>query len=177
MGNIILIGMPGAGKSTLGVVLAKSLGYNFLDSDLLIQEREGKLLSEILEDVGPWGFNKIEEEVNASINVNKTIIATGGSVIYGSKAMEHLRKIGTVVYIKLPCDTIEKRIGSFKQRGISIEQGQTLKELYDERAPLYEKYAHVTVETQGLELRNSMELIRKIVMERMGETDGIGNNN
>lgn len=177
MGNIILIGMPGAGKSTLGVVLAKSLGYNFLDSDLLIQEREGKLLSEILEDVGPWGFNKIEEEVNASINVNKTIIATGGSVIYGSKAMEHLRKIGTVVYIKLPCDTIEKRIGSFEQRGISIEQGQTLKELYDERAPLYEKYAHVTVETQGLELRNSMELIRKIVMERMGETDGIGNNN
>lgn len=169
MSNIVLIGMPGAGKSTLGVVLAKAIGYNFIDSDLLIQEREGKLLADILEEVGTWGFNKIEEEVNASINVTHTVIATGGSVIYGPKAMEHLRKIGTVVYIKLPLKTIIKRIGNFEKRGIAIEEGQTIEDLYNERVPLYEKYAHVTVETQGMELSKSMDVIRKIVTQRTGE--------
>ncbi len=169
MSNIILIGMPGAGKSTLGVVLAKAIGYNFIDSDLLIQEREGKLLSEILDEVGTWGFNKIEEEVNASINANHTVIATGGSVVYGPKAMEHLRKIGTVVYIKLPLKTIIKRVGNFENRGISLEKGETIEDIYNERVPLYEKYAHVTVETQGMELSKSMDVIRKIVTERMGE--------
>lgn len=169
MSNIVLIGMPGAGKSTLGVVLAKAIGYNFIDSDLLIQEREGKLLADILEEVGTWGFNKIEEEINASINVTHTVIATGGSVIYGPKAMEHLRKIGTVVYIKLPLKTIIKRIGNFEKRGIAIEEGQTIEDLYNERVPLYEKYAHVTVETQGMELSKSMDVIRKIVTQRTGE--------
>lgn len=168
MSNIILIGMPGAGKSTLGVVLAKAIGYNFIDSDLLIQEREGKLLSDILDEVGIWGFNKIEEEVNASINVNHTVIATGGSAVYGPKAMEHFRKIGTVVYIKLPLKTIIKRVGDFEKRGIAMKEGETIEDLYNERVPLYEKYAHVTVETQGMELSKSMDVIRKIVTQRMG---------
>lgn len=169
MSNIVLIGMPGSGKSTIGVVLAKTMGYKFLDSDLLIQEREGKILSRILEDVGTWGFNKIEEEVNLSINVSNTVIATGGSAVYGAKAMENFRKNSTVVYIKLPLETIRRRLGSFENRGIAIEENQNLEGLYNERIPLYEKYAHITVETQGLELKDSVEYIRKTVIARMGE--------
>ncbi|MEG0392362.1 MAG: shikimate kinase [Anaerovoracaceae bacterium] len=171
MSNIILIGMPGAGKSTIGVVLAKAMAYGFIDSDLLIQEREGKVLSDILEEVGTWGFNKIEEEVNASINVENTVIATGGSVIYGPKAMEHFRKNGTIVYIKLPCEVLKRRIGDFEKRGIAMKSEQSFEDLYAERVPLYERYAHVTVETEGLELRESMARIKKIVMERMGVSE------
>ncbi len=102
MKNIILIGMPGCGKSTVGVILAKIIGYSFLDSDLLIQEKDGRLLSEIISQEGLDGFNKIENKINASIDVSRSVIATGGSVIYGKEAMEHFKKIGIVVYIRLP---------------------------------------------------------------------------
>ena len=169
MDNIVLIGMPGAGKSTLGVVLAKAMGYKFIDSDILIQEEEGKLLSQILEESGPDVFNQIEERINSSIDVNHSVIATGGSVIYGPKAMEHLRSIGVVVYIKLPCQTIKKRIGDFEERGINMDNGQTIEDLYEERVPLYEKYAHITVETAGMELNKSMDLIRKKVRQYLEE--------
>jgi shikimate kinase len=120
MNNIILIGMPGSGKSTIGVVLAKVLGYRFLDSDLLIQEKENRKLSEILSEDGPDRFNEIENRINASIEVEKTIIATGGSVVYGEEAMEHLRSIGTVIYLRLPLEEIEKRLGDLHERGISM---------------------------------------------------------
>lgn len=159
MNNIILIGMPGAGKSTVGVILAKVLGYQFIDSDLLIQERENCLLKDIIERDGLEGLIAIEEQVNADIQTDHTVIATGGSVIYGAKAMEHLREIGTVVYIKLKYKTINKRLGNIKQRGVVFKKGQTLKSLYKERCPLYEAYAHIIVDAEGLGMEELMEKI------------------
>lgn len=163
--NIVLIGMPGCGKSTIGVVLAKVLGYRFLDADLLIQEQEGRRLSQIIEEEGIQGFDRIENQVNASIRAERTIIATGGSVVYGREAMEHLGTIGTILYIKLPYEEIQKRLGDLNERGITIKDGQTLLDLYRERVPLYEKYAHLTVETDGLELRDSVKRIKELLLE------------
>lgn len=159
MENIVLIGMPGCGKSTIGVVLAKVMGYKFIDSDLLIQEMENRRLSEILEEAGPETFNQIENRINASLQTNKTVIATGGSAVYGEKAMEHFRKIGLVVYIRLPYEEIERRLGDLAERGISMKAGQTLKDIYEERAPLYEKYADVILDTQGLEIKDAVKMI------------------
>ena len=164
--NIILIGMPGCGKSTIGVVLAKVLGYRYLDSDLLIQEQEGRRLSQIIEEEGILGFNQIENRVNASIQEEGTVIATGGSAVYGEEAMKHLGTIGTIVYIKLPYEEIQKRLGDLNERGITIKEGQTLMDLYHERVPLYEKYAHLTVETDGLELRDSVKRIKEKLEEQ-----------
>lgn len=160
MNNIILIGMPGCGKSTAGVVLAKVLGYKFLDSDLLIQETENRKLNEIIQVEGIEEFHRIENRINASIEADRTVIATGGSVVYGEEAMKHLSEIGSVVYIKLPYEEIEERLGDLLERGITIREGQTLRDLYEERAPLYEKYAQVTVETEGASLRESVRLIK-----------------
>ena len=151
--NIVLIGMPSCGKSTIGVVLAKAMGYRFVDSDLVIQERTGKLLSEIIEEEGLDIFNQIENEVNATLDYHRAVIATGGSVIYGEQAMEHLRSIGRIVYIELPFNTLQERIGDLNARGVSIKEGQTFEELYQERKPLYEKYADITISTEGLTIR------------------------
>lgn len=156
--NIILIGMPGAGKSTVGVVLAKKKGCRFLDSDLLIQEQYDALLHELIERHGIEGFLKIEEEVNASIDVMRTVIATGGSVVYGEKAMAHFKEIGTVVYLALSCEGIIKRLGDLHERGVTLREGQTLEDLYVERVPLYEKYADVTIDCEN-------KGIREIVLE------------
>ena len=152
--------MPGCGKSTAGVVLAKVLGYKFLDSDLLIQETENRKLNEIIQVEGIEEFHRIENKINASIEADRTVIATGGSVVYGEEAMKHLSEIGSVVYIKLPYEEIEERLGDLLERGITIREGQTLRDLYEERAPLYEKYAQVTVETGGASLRESVRLIK-----------------
>lgn len=148
--NIVLIGMPGVGKSTIGVVLAKIIGYHFIDSDLVIQERENRLLHQIISEEGTEGFLKIENEVNASIEAERSIIATGGSVVYGSEAMEHFRDIGEIVYLKADYQTIRKRLGNLEKRGVVLEEGQTLKELYEERCALYEKYADITIDEKGL---------------------------
>lgn len=164
MNNYILIGMPGAGKSTVGVVLAKSLGYSFIDSDLLIQEREGKVLHEIIEENGIEVFNRIENEVNASICTKETVIATGGSAIYGEKAMEHLRSIGEIIYLHLPFEELKERLGDLDERGVSMKKGQTLRTLMEERTPLYEKYADITVECHGMQIRDIVKTIR----ERIG---------
>lgn len=160
MDNIVLIGMPGAGKSTIGVVLAKSMGFKFIDSDLLIQEREGKLLHEIISQSGDEGFRKIENDVNSSIDVTNAVIATGGSVVYGKEAMEHLKKIGTVVYLKHNYDEIEKRLGDLGKRGVTIKRGQTLADLYNERIPLYEKYADIVIDCDNKYIRSVVREIK-----------------
>lgn len=157
--NIVLIGMPSCGKSTIGVVLAKAIGYRFVDSDLVIQERTGKLLSEIIDEEGLDTFNQIENDVNASLDYTKAVIATGGSVIYGEKAMEHLRSIGTVVYIELSLATLQERIGDLNARGVSIKDGQTFENLFEERRPLYEKYADVIIHAEDLSIR---EMVHKL---------------
>ncbi|MDD6479270.1 MAG: shikimate kinase [Oscillospiraceae bacterium] len=143
--NIVLIGMPGSGKSTVGVLLAKIIGYDFLDSDLLIQNTEGRRLCEIINDSGAEYFKKLENRVNKEINASKTVIATGGSVVYGKDAMEHFKNIGKIVYLKVPLTEIKQRINNLATRGIVRNEGQTLDEIYEERAPLYEKYANITV--------------------------------
>ena len=152
--NIILIGMPGAGKSTVGVVLAKKRGCRFLDSDLLIQEKYDALLHELITEHKAEGFWKIEEEVNASIRAKNTVIATGGSVIYGPAAMAHFKEIGTIVYLKLSCETIRERLGDLNERGVTLREGQTLEDLYEERAPLYEKYADIILDCEKKRIRD-----------------------
>ena len=156
MKNIVLIGMPGAGKSTVGVVLAKHEGFGFLDSDLVIQEKTGLLLHEIISREGDEGFRQVENRVNASLRVRHTVIATGGSVIYGREAMQHLRRIGTVVYLKLSCPSIAERLGDLKERGVTLKEGQTLQQLYDERVPLYERYADITIDCEEKSIRESV---------------------
>lgn len=159
MNNIILIGMPGAGKSTIGVLLAKVLGYQFVDSDLLIQQQENRLLSEIIEQEGQEVFLKIEEQVNSQLNYSDTVIATGGSVIYGELAMKHLKEIGTVIYIKLSCEELSNRLGNIKRRGVVLKPNQTFNDLYSERCPLYEKYADIIVNAQRTTIEETLDLI------------------
>ena len=154
MNNITLIGMPGAGKSSIGVVLAKVLGYQFIDSDLLIQKAEKRTLSEIIADEGTEGFKAIENRVNASIQVENTVIATGGSVVYCDEAMQHLKSEGVVVYLKISLELLSRRLGNLKGRGVVLKEGQTLASLYDERVPLYEKYADLIIDCNGKMLRN-----------------------
>lgn len=156
--NIILIGMPGVGKSTIGVVLAKRLGFRFVDSDLVIQDKYGKLLHELIDEFGVDGFWEIENRVNAELDVQKSVIATGGSAVYGREAMEHFRKTGIVVYLKLPYEELAERLGDLYLRGVTLLPGQTLEDLYKERTPLYEKYAHITINCQG-------KMIRELVAE------------
>ncbi|MGN0351381.1 MAG: shikimate kinase [Roseburia sp.] len=161
--NIVLIGMPGVGKSTVGVILAKVLGYQFVDADLVIQEEEGKLLREIIAEVGADGFIEVENRVNAGLMVEHSVIATGGSVVYGAQAMEHLKEIGTVVYLALPFEVLDKRLQDIKGRGVVLREGQSLKDLYEERVPLYEKYADITVDEYGLNVEETIEkLVAKL---------------
>ena len=147
--NITLIGMPASGKSTVGVLLAKRIGYGFVDSDLLIQEKEERLLKEIIASEGLSGFLAIEERINREIHVKKAVIAPGGSVVYGSLAMEHLKEISTVVYLKISYEELERRLGNVIDRGVALKEGMSLLDLYHERIPLYEKYADVIIDETG----------------------------
>ena len=158
--NIILIGMPASGKSTMGVILAKILGYNFIDSDILIQETDGRNLPQIIEEEGIEGFIEIENRVNTGIETEKTVIATGGSAVYGKEAMDHFKNIGRVVYLKVDMDTLTKRLHHAKQRGVVMRQGQSLISLYNERSVLYERYADIVVD-EGKE--DFEEVIAKIL--------------
>ncbi len=157
--NITLIGMPGCGKSTLGVILAKAMNYDFLDSDLLIQKKMGIKLQEIINQYGNDRFREIEDEVNASIEVKDTVIATGGSVVYGEKAMEHLKNISTVIYLRLSVNEILKRVDNIKTRGISMKPGETLVDLYNKRVPLYEKYADIVVDCNDMNTSQALSAI------------------
>ena len=144
--NITLIGMPGAGKSTVGIVLAKMLCKNFIDADLVIQHNEGKRLHKIIEEIGNEKFLKLENSTLANMKVYNSIISTGGSAIFGKEAMGHLKNTSTVVYLKVSYDIIEKRLGNLKRRGVILDEGQTLRDIYDIRTPLYESYADIIIE-------------------------------
>ena len=150
--NIILVGMPGCGKSTVGVVLAKVLGKRFCDTDIVIQEREGRRLQEIINEDGNDAFLKCEEEAICSVNVENTVIATGGSAVYSDKAMMHLKKSGVVVYLNVSAKEIERRLANFAARGVAIKDGMSVLDLYNERKPLYEKYADITVWAEGIDI-------------------------
>lgn len=166
MKNIILIGMPGSGKSTIGVVLAKKLGYRFLDSDLLIQDKYDKTLERLIEEYGDAGFIKLENDVNCSIDVKKTVIATGGSAVYGEQAMEHFKEIGTVIYLDVPQHSLEERLGSLKERGVVSNGKTTIDEIFEDRKSLYKKYADITVHLDNRLLRESVEEIYDLVANK-----------
>jgi shikimate kinase len=162
MKNIILIGMPGAGKSTVGVILAKVLGYNFVDSDIVIQQNEKRTLREIIQEEGADGFVEIENRVHAKMEFSNSVIATGGSVVYGQEAMAHLKEIGTIIYLKLSYNTISHRLHDIKNRGVVLKDGQTLRTLYDERTLLYEEYADVVVKEDGLSVEETIEKVLQV---------------
>ena len=162
MKNIVLTGMPGAGKSTIGVVLAKTLGFTFIDSDLVIQQRENRLLQEIIDDIGMEKFLDVEKEAVMSIVARQSIIATGGSVVFKNESMEYLRKCGTIVYLKVPYEEIEKRVNNITTRGIAMDKGHTLKDVYDQRIKLYEQYADVTIDCDGKSLEDIVKKIKDI---------------
>lgn len=170
MKNLILTGMPACGKSTLGVVLAKTLGMRFVDTDLLIQEVENCKLQEIIDERGMEEFLRIEEKVLSEVEAENSIISTGGSAVYSDKAMKHLGSIGDVVYIKLSLEEIERRLNNIKTRGIAMKPGETLADLYNMRVPLYEKYADITIETEGMGIEESIEVLIKKLGE---ETDPV----
>ena len=146
--HVILIGMPACGKSTVGVLAAKTLGYRFIDSDLIIQEREGRRLHRIIREEGQAGFLAIEEAVNLTLGNDDipSVIATGGSAVYSPAAMEHFKAVGTVVYLRLSFEAVQKRLGNFTHRGVVMPAGYTLRDLYDERCALYETYADIIVD-------------------------------
>ena len=164
--NIVLIGMPGAGKSTLGVVLAKILAYDFLDCDLLIQNREGMTLQKLIDARGAEGFIELENEALLTIRNTGTIIATGGSAVYSEEAMEYLSTIGNVVYLKVSLEELQGRLGGLHERGVVMRGDcKSLADLYAERQPLYEKYAEITIDIDGLSVRNAArELVDQLSM-------------
>lgn len=154
--NIILIGMPGVGKSTVGVIAAKVLGYQFVDTDIEIQKRSGRLLSQIIAGEGVDGFLRIENEVLSALNAEHSIIATGGSAVYGKEAMAHLKELGTVVWLKLDYAHLKGRLGDLKGRGVVLREGQTLRDLYEERTLLYETYADRVICEDGLNIEETV---------------------
>lgn len=165
MENVILIGMPGVGKSTLGVLLAKALGYRFLDTDLALQAQEGCLLREIIAARGRDGFLDLENRLCLSLRADRTVIATGGSVVYSPAAMAHLRSIGTVVYLKLSPKDLARRLGDLNKRGVVLRPGQTLETLCQEREPLYQQYAHLTADCGGRDIEQSVALVLRQLTE------------
>ena len=166
--NITLIGMPASGKSTIGVLLAKRLGFSFVDVDILIQEKTGRLLKEIIAQEGTEGFLEIENRINRELTAERSVIAPGGSVIYGSQAMEHLKEISTVVYLKLSYQAVRRRLGDLQDRGVALKDGMTLRDLYNERVPLYERYADITVDEAGRTPGQVVDVLRAMMEERLG---------
>lgn len=163
MKNIVLIGMPGAGKSTIGVLLAKSMLYSFVDTDLMIQNSCGKSLCDIINENGTDTFLKIENDVIFKGEFDRCVIATGGSAVYGEEAMAKLKSNGTVIYLELPLCEIERRLGDIHTRGVAMKNGTTVAELYDERKSLYEKYADITLSCTGLTAEQCVdEIIKKL---------------
>jgi shikimate kinase len=161
--NIILIGMPGAGKSTVGIVLAKTLGYSFIDTDIEIQNREKRLLQNIIDKDGLEKFLKIEEEVLLSLQCENSVIATGGSAVYSKPAMHHLGREGKIIHLNLSLLNIEKRLNNIKTRGIAMQKGQSISKLYQERSELYKKYEEVSINCDNLSVEEIVEVILKMM--------------
>ena len=163
MENIILIGMPGAGKSTLGVLLAKAMGKLFVDTDIIIQQKTKRLLQDIIDNDGTDEFLRLEEEILLTVNEENTVIATGGSAVYSEKAMEHLGKNAKIVYLHVDFDEIVKRVTNITTRGIVLKNGKTLADAFDERKPLYDKYADVVIDCTGNTVEESVCRIKKCI--------------
>lgn len=172
MSNIVLIGMPGCGKSTVGVLLAKQLGKDFIDTDVVFQAREGRKLQRIIEEIGIDAFLEREEAAILGLSCENTIVATGGSVVYGKRAMEHLHAGGIVVYIRLPYKEIERRLSNLATRGVTLREGQTLSDLYDERIPLYEREADLIFDASGYEIEETVAAIAKQIELKNGARHG-----
>jgi shikimate kinase len=171
MGNIILVGMPSCGKSTIGVVLAKTMNKGFVDTDITIQQQEGKPLQEIIDTCGNDYFHQVEEKVLLDFDGENTVVATGGSAIYFDRAMEKFRKKGIIVYLQVSLDTVLCRLNNIKTRGVTLEAGQTLEELYAQRVPLYEKQADVTIAADGCSVEEIVEKIIEEIRERNKRRD------
>lgn len=163
MKNIILVGMPGSGKSTLGILLAKKIHYGYIDSDSVIVALQGKLLPELIEELGNDGFLDLEARVNSSITARRCVIATGGSAIYRGDIIERMKENGIVVYLKIPYKEVERRLGNLKERGVVLRDGCTLRDLYNERAPLYEAHADYIVELECGSVEENAETIRRAI--------------
>ena len=159
MDNIILIGMPGAGKSTVGVLLAKTLAYAFLDTDLVIQQREGALLQPLVDSLGVEAFLDVEADAICSVECRGTVIAPGGSAVCRERAMSHLRALGRIVYLHLPLEELERRLSNISTRGIAMAPGETLADLFARRAPLYRNYADLTVDVGRQSLEETVALV------------------
>lgn len=172
MGNIVLIGMPGCGKSTVGVLLAKALGMDFVDTDVVFQAKEGKKLQRIIDEIGIDAFLAREQEAILGFSCDKTVIATGGSVVYGEQAMKHLHETGVVVYIRLPYAEIERRLSNLATRGVTLREGQSLYDLYQERIPLYEKEADIVMDTAGFEIEQTVASIARRIEALNGASYG-----
>ncbi len=157
--NIVLIGMPGVGKSTAGVIAAKKLGLRFEDSDLLIQTKEKKLLKQIIEEKGIDGFLKVEEKVLLGIKETGFLIATGGSAVYSNEAMDYLHRDCLIIYMHLDLEHLKMRLGDLKNRGVVLRPGQTLSDIYDERIQLYKRYADIEIDETGLDIEETVALI------------------
>ncbi len=166
MRNLTMIGMPSSGKSVIGVLLAKRLGMSFLDLDLLIQERSGKLLRQLIEEHGREGFLRIEEGYASALSVQNTVISPGGSICYEREAMRHLREISTIIYLDISYPEMERRIGDVTARGVAIPEGYTLLDLYWERAALYEKDADIRIDEEGLSPEETAERIIELLGKR-----------
>ena len=167
MRNVVLIGMPGSGKSTLGVLLAKALGFSFIDTDLIISRIADKPLQEILNNEGLRAFLELEEKVGCELNCDKTVIATGGSMVLCEKAMHNLKSNSQVIYIKVPLDEIKRRVTNITTRGIAFDKGETLDDVYRTRIPLYEKYADVSVDFNDVSEYNSVENMIEAMVQKL----------
>jgi len=165
MKNIVLIGMPGSGKSTLGVILAKTLGVEFIDTDILIQKTKGRLLQDMIEQDGITAFLDIERDTILSLNVTNTVVATGGSAVLREQSMQHLKNNGVIVWLSLPCSIIERRVNNITTRGIAAKKGEDIRDIYRARQPFYEKYCDIEIDCKGNSVEKNVSLILKKLIE------------